>query len=152
MPRETGGHEVWITNTSASRTFSSIWTIRLSFAKRTTRERATESPRWAQIDVAGWGWEDPATTWISPCIVGLLAGARLVAVEEQALVDRPARRPAGASGRPAGRGRAAEADAPQADHNVLEGGHQRRARRLAAPRPARHEEVDRHLVQVVGQV
>jgi hypothetical protein len=54
MPSETGGHEGWMTKTSASRTFSSIWTSMFSFENRTTVERHTGMPRWRQ------------TSWASP--------------------------------------------------------------------------------------
>src|SRR4029453_7198698 len=54
MPSETGEHEGCTTNTSASRTFSSIWTNMFSFEKRMTLERPSGKPICEQIAL-GYG-------------------------------------------------------------------------------------------------
>src|SRR5262245_9007659 len=76
MPSETGVQEGWITNTSASRTFSSICTSRFSFEKRTTVEWQRSMPRCLQMSRASSGWALPPITLISP-IMGLLEVSNL---------------------------------------------------------------------------
>src|SRR5215813_7389948 len=59
MPSETGEHEGCTTNTSASRTFSSIWTNMFSFEKRMTLERPSGKPICEQIALASSGCAEP---------------------------------------------------------------------------------------------
>jgi hypothetical protein len=60
MPSETGGHEVWMTKTSASRTFSWIWTSMFSLEKRTMRVLHRATPICRQICSAKSGCDEPA--------------------------------------------------------------------------------------------
>jgi hypothetical protein len=66
IPSDTGGHEGWITNTSASRTFSSICTSMFSFEKRTTVVREGLMPRHLQMSSASSGCAVPPITLTSP--------------------------------------------------------------------------------------
>src|SRR5262245_19340442 len=59
MCSESGGAAVWTTNTSCSRTFSSILTLRFSFEKRFVVVAPGVMPRHLQISCASPGWEDP---------------------------------------------------------------------------------------------
>ena len=62
IPSETGGQEGWMMKTSASRTFSSIWTSRFSLEKRKTVERQRSVPRYLQMSCASSGWAVPLIT------------------------------------------------------------------------------------------
>jgi len=69
MPSETGGHDGWITNTSASRTFSSICTSMFSFEKRTIVVRQGSIPRRRQMSRASSGWALPLMTLTVPSMI-----------------------------------------------------------------------------------
>src|SRR3954471_24717868 len=62
MCSESGGHAVCTTNTSCSRTFSSILILRFSFENRTVWERPSGIARWWQISAARPGCEAPEKT------------------------------------------------------------------------------------------
>ena len=55
IPSDTGEHEGWMTKTSVSRTFSSIWTSMFSLEKRTTVVRQRSVPRHLQMSCASSG-------------------------------------------------------------------------------------------------
>src|SRR5262245_15177362 len=63
MCSESGGAAVCTTNTSCSRTFSSIFTFRFSFEKRRVVRVPRVSPRHWQISSASAGWDDPEKTF-----------------------------------------------------------------------------------------
>ena len=62
----TGGQEDWMTKTSASRTFSSIFTLMFSLEKRVIFRRPKGMPMWVAIPLASSGWLLPEKTFISP--------------------------------------------------------------------------------------
>src|SRR4030095_6739928 len=66
MPSETGGHEGVITKTSASRTFSSIWTSMFSLEKRTTVVWQRSAPRHLLMASASSGWAVPLISLMAP--------------------------------------------------------------------------------------
>jgi hypothetical protein len=66
MPSETGGHEVWITKTSASRTFSSICTSMFSLENRTTVVRHGSVSSHLQMSRASSGCALPLMTLTAP--------------------------------------------------------------------------------------
>src|SRR5882724_6878765 len=62
MFSDSGGADVCTTNTSSSRTFSSIRTLRFSFEKRVVESRPGAMPRHLQIAWASAGCDDPEKT------------------------------------------------------------------------------------------
>src|SRR6478609_3584058 len=62
MCSDSGEHAVCTTNTSCSRTFSSILIFKFSFENRTVCARPSGIPRWWQISAASSGCEAPAKT------------------------------------------------------------------------------------------
>src|SRR4029453_11086832 len=67
MFSDRGGAAVCTTNTSCSRTFSSIFTLRFSFEKRVVVTAPGAMPRHLQISCVSAGCDDPAKT-LSPCM------------------------------------------------------------------------------------
>ena len=59
IPSETGEQDGCTTNTSPSRTFSSIFTFRFSFEKRWVWERPSGIPTWRQMALVSAGCAEP---------------------------------------------------------------------------------------------
>src|SRR6185295_4439663 len=89
MFSDRGGAAVCTTNTSCSRTFSSIFTLRFSFEKRVVVTAPGAMPRHLQISCVSAGCDDPAKTLSPSMSTGLLAlppqGLQHELVVEQAL-------------------------------------------------------------------
>ena len=62
----TGGQEDWMTKTSASRTFSSTFTLMFSLENRVTFRRPSGMPMCVVMPRARSGWLLPEKTFISP--------------------------------------------------------------------------------------
>src|SRR5262249_33091380 len=71
MCSESGGAAVCTTNTSCSRTFSSILTLRFSFENRFVVVAPGLMPRHLQISCPSLGWEDPEKI-LSPSTGGMV--------------------------------------------------------------------------------